>query len=119
MSAQAAHRSPTNTQTHQSPKAAQLWLLEGIKLPIKAVSLAPVSHLPLLTCVLMQRKTIIMQLETEMKEKRRWCGAISACENNARHACLRTLCETSRRRTTGHFFSLMGYVRSWHAAFPQ
>jgi len=47
----------------QSHKAAQLRLLEIVEFPIKSISLALMSLLPLIMSVLMQCKSVVMQLE--------------------------------------------------------
>jgi hypothetical protein len=66
-------------QTHQSPKTAQLWLLEIIEFPVETNSVAASSHLPLVARVLMQCKSVVMQLEA-IKGKTHECGVLSASE---------------------------------------
>jgi len=59
---------PIRVQTHQSHKAAQLWLLKCIKLPIEFVSFVIASLLSFIASELMQCTGIVIKLEA--KEKR-------------------------------------------------
>ena len=65
-------RETTMTRTHQFPKTAQLRLLEIIKITIEEpISFAVSSLLLLVECVSMQRKRVVMELESERKKKPR------------------------------------------------
>jgi hypothetical protein len=55
-------------QTHQSLETVQLRLLEIVEFPIKPISLAITSLLPFVARVLMQHKSVVMQLEAKMKK---------------------------------------------------
>jgi hypothetical protein len=60
---QPAHRHHSVMEMHQSHKATKLRLLEIVEFPIKSLTSATASLLPLVTGIVMQRKGIGMQLE--------------------------------------------------------
>jgi hypothetical protein len=50
-------------RTHQSHKTAQLRLLEIVQFPIETISLSNMRPLPFMARVLVQCKSVVMQLE--------------------------------------------------------
>lgn len=60
---QPAHRNHSMTETHQSHKATKLRLLEIVEFPIKSMTSATASPLPLVTGIVMQCKSVVMKLE--------------------------------------------------------
>ena len=60
---QLAHRNNSMTETHQSHKATKLRLLEIVEFPIKSMTSATASPLPLVTGIVMQCKSVVMKLE--------------------------------------------------------
>ena len=65
----AGAQQPPIMQTHQSHETAQFWFLKVVELPIKSLSLTTMSLPPLVPCVFMQRKSIIVQLEAKGRDR--------------------------------------------------